>query len=253
MPFTFAHAAAVLPLRRRLIFSALIVGTFAPDFEYFLELTHDDTRFGHSVHGLVWLTFPSAVLVLWLFHTCARHGVVRLLPEPLRARLIGLPRFRFGGVSRFALILLCLVIGIATHIAWDSFTHGESWIYRHWALLRTIVMLPHLGPLPAYKVSWYLNSALGSAIMLAWMAVRYRATPPAAIPVDLSGRRKLATIAVILLLAVAGAIVRALIGIGVPYSPATVEDFAGQVVITFVAFIWWQLVVYGWWTAQARE
>jgi hypothetical protein len=42
MPFTFAHPAAVLPLRRfcpdRLVWSALVIGTVSPDLEYFVRL-----------------------------------------------------------------------------------------------------------------------------------------------------------------------------------------------------------------------
>ena len=39
MPFTLSHAAAALPFRRtRLIKSALVIGCFAPDFEYFIPL-----------------------------------------------------------------------------------------------------------------------------------------------------------------------------------------------------------------------
>jgi hypothetical protein len=38
VPFTLAHGAAALPFRRfHLVFSALLVGTFAPDFEYLVS------------------------------------------------------------------------------------------------------------------------------------------------------------------------------------------------------------------------
>ena len=39
MPLTIAHPAAVLPFRHsRLPISALVIGSLAPDFEYFLHL-----------------------------------------------------------------------------------------------------------------------------------------------------------------------------------------------------------------------
>ena len=39
MPFTLAHAAAALPLRRfKLVWSALVIGSFAPDFWLFMGL-----------------------------------------------------------------------------------------------------------------------------------------------------------------------------------------------------------------------
>ena len=64
MPFTVSHAAAALPFRRaRLVTSALVVGTMAPDFEYFLPLKTHDT-FGHTFPGILVLTLPVALLVL---------------------------------------------------------------------------------------------------------------------------------------------------------------------------------------------
>jgi Domain of unknown function (DUF4184) len=62
VPFTLAHGAAALPFRRlHLVFSGLLVGTFAPDFEYFLRLSPDD-GFGHTLLGTFVLTLPLALL-----------------------------------------------------------------------------------------------------------------------------------------------------------------------------------------------
>src|SRR5581483_12465816 len=50
VPFTLAHPAAVLPLRRRgLVFSALVVGSMAPDFEYFFGLKRP---ISHTMPGI---------------------------------------------------------------------------------------------------------------------------------------------------------------------------------------------------------
>ena len=131
MPFTLAHGAAALPFRRsRLIPSALLIGTFAPDFEYFLRFSAHD-RFGHTLFGSFVLTLPLALVVLWLFHNFAKVPVIRLLPNQLQMRLANhLGKFRFGGWRRFALIVASVLVGIATHLLWDSFTHP-----RHLALL----------------------------------------------------------------------------------------------------------------------
>ena len=46
MAFTVSHAVIALPFRRsrRLVFSALVVGSMAPDFEYYLRLTFTGTH-----------------------------------------------------------------------------------------------------------------------------------------------------------------------------------------------------------------
>jgi hypothetical protein len=134
MPFTLAHAAAALPLRgSRLVWSALVVGTFAPDFEYFLRFAPDD-GYGHTVPGTFVLTLPLAILTLWLFHAFVERPLIELLPDAVRRRLPNnLNKFRFAGPPRFAMIVLSVLAGIATHLMWDSFrirTRGPtSWLY----------------------------------------------------------------------------------------------------------------------------
>ena len=100
MPFTLSHGAAALPFRRlRLVPSALLVGTFAPDFEYFLRLAPDD-RFGHTLLGTFVLTLPVALLVLWLFHRYVKLPLATLLPDAIQRRLAShLDEFRFRGAA----------------------------------------------------------------------------------------------------------------------------------------------------------
>ena len=55
MPFTLSHAAASLPFRRlKPVWPALVIGTFAPDLQYFI-LISDEDRSGHH--------FPDVLLV----------------------------------------------------------------------------------------------------------------------------------------------------------------------------------------------
>jgi len=62
--------------------------------------------------------------VLWLFHTFVKLPVARLLPDAIQRRLTcRLGEFGFGGAARFALIVGSILLGIATHLVWDSFTH----------------------------------------------------------------------------------------------------------------------------------
>ena len=159
MPFTFVHTAAALPLRgKRLVPSALIVGTMAPDFEYFLRFSPGG-GFGHTFAGAFLLSLPLALLVLWIFHAIVKAPLIRLFPEGIRMRLgAQMGRFSFGGMKRFLLIVISLLIGIATHIVWDSFTHQYTWLSDHWPLLRQTVHLPVLGWLPLYKILQYISN-----------------------------------------------------------------------------------------------
>jgi len=179
MPFTFAHSAAALPFRRLpIVPSALVIGTFAPDFEYFLRLAPNG-HFGHTLPGTFILTLPAALLVLWIFHSLVKRPATMLMPDAIRNRLANhIGDFRFGGVIRFLLILASLLLGIATHLLWDSFTHANTWFYHHWPLLRASLNLPVLGPTPCYKVFQHGSTIVGTAVVVAWLAPWYRSSEP---------------------------------------------------------------------------
>src|ERR1700690_4154573 len=149
MPFTPAHIAAVLPFRRsRLIWSALVVGAIAPDLEYFLRMSPQD-RYGHTLAGLFLFTLPMGLLILWLFHAYVKAPFIELMPKGLEQRLADCAgKFRFGGAPRFALVVASMLVGIGTHLIWDSFTHGSAWTTRHLHILSRPVALPHIGFVP---------------------------------------------------------------------------------------------------------
>lgn len=248
MPFTLAHAAAALPFRRlHLVTSALVIGTFAPDFQYFLRLT-PDRRFGHTLLGTFVLTIPVAFFVLWIFHAVVKRPAVALMPYGLRVRLTPyLGKFQFGGPARFALIVASLLLGIATHLFWDSFTHGYSWAYWRWEWLREPVYLPMHGVVARHTVLQHLSTLIGIAIVVIWLVFWYRRTEPSGQQAGetLTRTRRVATVAAITGIALAAAIVRALVGTEFLTVPVADSKFVGEAVTTFVALLWWQLVVYG--------
>ncbi|WP_432103350.1 DUF4184 family protein [Streptomyces sp. bgisy091] len=142
MPFTLSHAAAVLPgIRRsgegrgRLVASALVAGSFAPDLTYFADSAVPGAmEFGEVTHA-VWGVFTVDVLVtgaavaLWLM---LREPLVALLPEPSRGRVHAFLRGRRREPGRATLseamwFVLSAVIGAGTHVVWDAFTHHDRW------------------------------------------------------------------------------------------------------------------------------
>jgi Domain of unknown function (DUF4184) len=248
MPFTVSHVAAALPLRRaRLVTSALVVGTMAPDFEYFLALKAHD-KFGHEFPGVLVLTLPVALLALWIFHTFVKVPAAALLPQRLQSRMARyLGKFRFAGFGRFLLIAFSTLVGIATHILWDSFTHAGTYPYTHWSLLRQSVDVPVHGTMPVVKVFQHGSTLLGLVILSLWLFRWYHQSEPCRYRFRdvLSPRLRSGILAVGVGLAVSGGIARALWGIGIPTDQITLRRFTGEVVVTCMALAWWQLVGYG--------
>jgi hypothetical protein len=221
-----------------------VIGTFAPDFEYLLRLAPRG-RFLHTPLGAVVLTLPIALLVLWTFHSFVKRPAAMLLPEALRRRLPDASgKFRFGGPARFLLILASILVGIATHLLWDSFTHPNTWPYRHWAILGHPFTLPIAGELPLYKILQHSSTVVGLGIVAAWLLISYRTTPPSTLLTKpLPPMRKAAIIALMMSIALVGGTLRGLAGM----SPGNFgfKHFVAHAVVTALALTWWQLVAYG--------
>ena len=246
MPFTPAHAAAALPFVRFLVPSALVVGTMAPDFEYFLRFAPGG-GFGHTIPGAFLLSLPLALLVLWTFHLLLKDPLVLLCPEGFRRRIQAhaVP-FRFGGPARFLFIVVSALAGIATHLMWDSFTHRDTWPYRHFHLLAEEAQVPLLGPFVHFGILQLGSSALGIVIVLAWIAYWYRTTTPigtdraAGVPAS----RRILILAGITAVAAVGGVIRAAMVAADPGEHHGWVTIAGDGSSTAIALAWWMTVIY---------
>jgi hypothetical protein len=166
MPFTAAHPAAILPLRRRLIFSALVVGAMAPDFHYFITLRPGGVA-SHSLAGAFDLDRPLSLLALCVFHWVLKLPLISLLPEWHQQRLIrfAVP-FRLGPSKRFLCITVSLLAGIFSHLIWDSFTHGRGWTVQHVALLRSMPLQQVGIYRPMYNWLQHASTIIGLLILM---------------------------------------------------------------------------------------
>jgi hypothetical protein len=180
MPFTLSHPAAAIPLARwGLPLSALVVGSMSPDFFFYLRLMPPPWgHFSHSVAGLFLFCLPSSLLVLCCFHMLLKWSIISLLPHALQMRLV-LPaaQFTFLPWSRFAMVVVAVLIGAATHLIWDSFTHGSGWAVDMLPILLNPVL--EVGPtiLPLYKVLQYLSTVAGAALVGYWSFSWLRTAP----------------------------------------------------------------------------
>ncbi len=246
MPFTVAHAAAVLPVRRlNLVWSAFIVGSMAPDFPYVMGTTrHRDL--GHHFPGLIFFTIPASFVALWLFHNVIKRPIIGLMPLGMQARLQSQAgEFRWGGAARFALITLSLVLGIASHIVWDSFTHSFTWAWREFYWLHHRIHIPFLGNVPGYSVAQYGSTFVGMAALAIWVWLWYRRTAPGSTRAQNAPIHSRFALAMTMFAVAGGAgLVRALLRIGTPVSRGQVDYFLLVFGVTALALAFWQLLLY---------
>ena len=248
MPFTLSHAAAALPFRKlKPIWAALVIGTFAPDLQYFILLSDHD-RSGHRFPDLLLFTLPVALVILWLFEWIVKGPVIELFPSGLQRRLQDkLEPLAFKGWKQFGLIVLWICVGIATHLVWDEFTHSYSWLPSQWLWLRTRVSVPFLHPMPFTKFLQHTSTIFGLAILFVWFVGWYRRTPA----VRVSDRREFSPLVKVAIVSILG-VVAVLAGYPLAIfklsdSPLTIGPLT-MIATTLVATIFalsLQLLIYG--------
>jgi len=162
MPFPLAHPAAVLPLRRKgtswLNFPALVIGSLVPDAAYVFR-GEDISTFSHQVLGSIAFGLPPGLLMLAAFYFF-RVTAVEMLPNPARRLFLTLCHRPVGPLW---LAAASLIIGIWTHVLWDSFTHNDGWIVGHLSILRTPVFIFAGRTARVCHVLWYASSFAGIA------------------------------------------------------------------------------------------
>jgi hypothetical protein len=223
------------------------MGTFAPDIEYFLRLAPGG-GWGHTIPGAFGLSLPLGLITLWLFHGYLKLPATLLLPDSWQRRLEpGLHPFRFGGLRRFAVIVLSLLVGIATHLVWDQFTHDGSWAFHHWHLLREGFHLRMVGWIRYAEILQWVSSVAGLLILAVWLMRWYRRARPAAEPVvrTISPAHKLTIVGLMALVAVLGGVLRAYLGSFTPHDASPLAIFVDQTIVTFIAIFWWELIGWG--------
>lgn len=216
MPFTLSHPAAVLPLMRSPFSTvALVAGAVAPDMSYFVGSVGTavtaqswyepflNATTAHALRGMVTVDLAYALILCglaWL----ARRPVEALVPT-----LAVTGRRRSDG-SRSAVVrgwwvLLSLLVGTATHLVWDSFTHGDGYVVTHVSWLSSSLV----GGLTVARALQHVSTVGGLVVITVYLwrrRSRWGSGEPGRGSVDRRGRVMLGIIgAVVVAGAVAGA------------------------------------------------
>lgn len=170
MPFTFSHPAIVLPLyylpKKWVSLTGLVIGSLMPDLEAYIRLSSQKAH-SHTWAALLWFCLPAGVFLSLLYHLMVRDAFINNLPPFLNKKLA--PFINFNWLQHlkkhWLVVAVSFVIGGASHLLWDSFSHYDG-------------LLQHLNPaLTGNTVIWgynieipyliqYLNSLLGLLIIL---------------------------------------------------------------------------------------
>ncbi len=169
MPLTLSHPAAVLPLRRLgLPMTAMVIGSMVLDIPLYLG-SRRGYDIAHSPLGVPTVDILGALIVLAIWFSILRDPLVDLAPAAIRNRLA--PRARLTR-RQWLLAPVGALIGGITHVAWDSFTHDDTWGYKQVGWLQT----DHLG-VAGLRWAQYVSAVGGLVVICAFAIAHLRQLP----------------------------------------------------------------------------
>lgn len=169
MPFTFTHPAIILPFtylnRKWFSLTGLVIGSLTPDFEYFLRMKVK-SNYSHTLWGMLWFDLPLGLILAFIFHNLVRDNLFKNSPTLFKSRLSKFRQFDWNYFFKknWLIVLISLLIGITSHLFWDSFTHSSGYFVVKNSLLRYNINL--LGnEIPVYKILQHGSSLIGGLII----------------------------------------------------------------------------------------
>ncbi len=171
MPFTFSHPAIILPLSRLpkkyISLTGLVAGSVAPDFEYFFRM-NIQSIYSHTLWGILYFNVPVGLMLAFVYHSLVRERFIGGLPPYISRHVVWYKNFNWSRhfSQHWLAVIVSIALGAASHILWDSFTHGPAHFTHVFGFLRiTVIQTTHYR-LQLYTVLQHLSSLVGLAFVL---------------------------------------------------------------------------------------
>lgn len=141
MPFTVSHAVVAPPLARllRLPLAPLVIGCMSPDLVRMLTDNQKIVNTAHTWQGLLYPTIPTGLLFCLAWYCLYRPVSYHFLKLNHDLNLNSWQQ----GLKFIVLSIIALIVGIATHIIWDGFTHLD---FRTIAFHQQLAQVIEIGP-----------------------------------------------------------------------------------------------------------
>ena len=107
----------------------LVVGSMVPDAGYFLPLPAYYKAYAHSWLGAFTSSIPLGLGILLVLYWLG-PALIFLLPNPHCEALQGSIHAPVFSLRAASLAVFGILIGVESHLAWDSFTHRYGWLVQ---------------------------------------------------------------------------------------------------------------------------
>jgi hypothetical protein len=147
----------------------------SPDFEYFFKMSVSSVH-SHTIAGLFYFDIPVTVFISLLFHLVVKKNLIHSLPIFLQKKFQPLLEFN---IIKFLkehtwIFLTSALIGAASHVFWDSFTHNNSYFAQNLAIYKRI-HVPFDGVrYPLFYALQHISTGVGLTIVCVYiLAMRH--------------------------------------------------------------------------------
>lgn len=170
MPFTFSHPAIILPLKclptNWFSLTTLIIGSLTPDFEYFIRMKVQ-SNYSHTLYGIFWFDLPLAILLSYIFHNLVRNALFFNSPNIIKSRILIFNHFNWNYYFKknWFVVIISALIGIASHLFWDGFTHNHGYFVNEISELRNTCSI-FGSEVPVWKITQHLSTLIGALIII---------------------------------------------------------------------------------------
>lgn len=174
MPFTPAHSAIVLPFLKikpeRISATALVIGSMAPDFEYFFKMSVNG-QYSHTLLGILYFNIPVTVMLSFLFHGIVKRNLIANLPAFFQYRFQPLLQLNFKEHFRryYWVVIISAALGSFSHIFWDAFTHNDGFFAQRITLYKHIVVPFDGVRYPLFYALQHISTYLGLTMVMAYI------------------------------------------------------------------------------------
>lgn len=166
MPFTLAHPAAVVFIKNKYLnLTALVLGSMAPDFIYFLLFT-PSSNIGHTVWGSIFINIPICFFLNFIYYRYIKDPFIYNLPSKLYENYSWLMKVdnKVINVREIFIFIYSSILGMITHVFWDSFTHKTGYFVSKIEFLRSYIdIFGH--KIYLYKIGQHGGTLVGFVII----------------------------------------------------------------------------------------
>lgn len=138
-----------------------------PDFEYFFRMV-GFSKFSHTISGLFYFDLPVTIFLSFVFHQVVKHNLLRNLPLFFQRRFQDTLHLNFINYLKdhWWIFVISVLLGAASHLFWDSFTHNGKFFVRMFSSVYSSTYVPFDGAnYPLFYVLQQVSTAIGLTIV----------------------------------------------------------------------------------------